>query len=498
MSRNEQRNEQWVAMRNDPATLVVAGTLMQATTPGHLEVTDAVVEVDRTGVITAVHDRASTEGAAAAQRCIKSAAQLVELDSNTVLMPGLVDMHVHAPQWPQLGTGLDLPLERWLLDYTFPLEARYSNSDFATAVWDDLVPSLVAMGTTTAVYFSSIHNEATTALAQACVRHGQRALVGRVAMDHPSGTPDWYRDATASAGVTASAASIEEIAAVESARAAKADESSNSVNTAVSATPLVAPIVTPRFTPACSDALLEGLGELAEATRTRIQTHCAESDWHSSYAQDRFGTSDAAALERFGLMQSRTVLAHSDHLTSDDMCLVAAHQAGVAHCPMSNSYFANAVFAVRRALAAGVGVGLGSDIAGGARPGLLGVCQDAVTVSRMLEDGVDASRTLGERGVAKSRINTVTAFWLATAGGAAVLDLPVGLIEPGRCFDAIAVRTDRPGGAIRLWEGIDDEARCFEKLVRLATTDDISNVWVNGIAIKPQQPTSISSPRTGA
>ncbi|MCE2511155.1 MAG: amidohydrolase family protein [Acidimicrobiia bacterium] len=441
-------------------TLAVAGTLMQTPSPDRLTVIDAVVEVESAGTITAVHDRSTAEGAAAGRLALDSATERVELAPGTFLMPGLVDLHIHAPQWPQLGTGLDLPLERWLFDYTFPLEARYADTAFAATVWDDLVPSLLAMGTTTAVYFSSNHLEATTALAQACARHGQRALVGRVAMDHPEGTPDWYRDATAAAGVAASAASIEAIDTVGS--------------------PLVDPIITPRFTPACTDALLEGLSELAEASGVRIQTHCAESDWHCGYAADRFGTTDTVALDRFGLMRPRTVLAHSDHLTAGDMGLVSGHRAGVAHCPLSNAYFANAVFAVRRALAAGVGVGLGSDIAGGARPGLLGVCQDAVTVSRMLEDGVNPALEAAERGVPESRIDTVTAFWLATASGAAVLDLPVGLIEPGRRFDAIAVRSDRPGGAIRLWEGIDDEACSFEKVVRLATADDISHVWVDG------------------
>ena len=440
-------------------TLAVAGTLMQTPAPDRLTVTDAVVEV-QAGAIAAVHDRSTSEGAAAGRRALDSAAERVDLAPGTLLLPGLVDLHVHAPQWPQLGTGLDLPLERWLFDYTFPLEARFADVEFATAVWDDLVPSLLALGTTTAVYFSSNHLEATTALARACARHGQRALVGRVAMDHPSGTPEWYRDATAASGVDASAASIEAVAAIGS--------------------PRVEPIITPRFTPACTDALLEGLGELAEATGVRVQTHCAESDWHCGYALDRFGTTDPAALDRFGLLRPRTVLAHSDHLTAQEMAMVSGRRAGVAHCPLSNAYFANAVFGVRRALAAGLGVGLGSDIAGGARPGLLGVCQDAVTVSRMLEDGVDPALEAETRGVPESRIDTVTAFWLATAGGAAVLDLPVGLIEPGRRFDAIAVRTDRPGGAIRVWDGLDDEARSFEKVVRLAGADDISHVWVDG------------------
>ena len=446
-------------------TLAVAGTLMQTPAPDRLTVMDAVVEVDDAGRVAAVHDESTSEGAASGRAALDSADERVDLAEGTFLIPGLVDLHIHAPQWPQLGTGLDLPLERWLFDYTFPLEARYADAGFATTVWDDLVPSLLAMGTTTAVYFSSNHLEATTALARACARRGQRALVGRVAMDHPVGTPEWYRDATASAGVEASAASIEAVTAVGS--------------------PRVEPIITPRFTPACTDALLEGLGELAAATGVRVQTHCAESDWHCDYALDRFGVSDSTALNRFGLVRPRTVLAHSDHLTPEEAVLVAGRGAGVAHCPLSNAYFANAVFGVRQALAAGVGVGLGSDIAGGARPGLLGVCQDAVTVSRMLEDGVDPALGATDRGVPESRIDTMTAFWLATAGGAAVVDLPVGLIEPGRCFDAMAVRTDRPGGAIRLWDGIDDEARAFEKVVRLATADDISHVWVDGSSVKP-------------
>ena len=456
-------------------TLAVAGTLMQTPAPDRLAVINAVVEVDNAGAIVAVHDRSTSEGATSGRAALDSAAERVNLAESTVLMPGLVDLHIHAPQWPQLGTGLDLPLERWLFDYTFPLEARYADTAFAATVWNDLVPSLLAMGTTTAVYFSSNHLEATTALAQACARHGQRALVGRVAMDHPAGTPEWYRDASASAGVEASAASIEAVTAVGSTR--------------------VEPIITPRFTPACTDALLEGLGELAAASGVRVQTHCAESDWHCEYALDRFGVSDSTALNRFGLVRPRTVLAHSDHMTADEIVLVAGRGAGLAHCPLSNAYFANAVFGVRQALGAGVGVGLGSDIAGGARPGLLGVCQDAVTVSRMLEDGVDPALGAAERGVAESRIDTVTAFWLATAGGATVLDLPVGLIEPGRRFDAIAVRTDRPGGAIRLWDGLDDDARAFEKVVRLATADDISHVWVDGSSVKPEPDPRPDRPR---
>ena len=124
-------------------------------------------------------------------------------------------------------------------------------------------------------------------------------------------------------------------------------------------------------------------------------------------------------------------------------------------CPLSNSYFANAVFPLRRAQEAGVHVGLGSDVSGGPLPGLLPQCQHAVTVSRMLEDGVDANRSSGERGVASSRVDIVAAFHAATLGGANMLGVAAGLIEPGRSFDAIVVNADSGDSGLHYYDGID-------------------------------------------
>ena len=120
-------------------TTTVSATVMQAPEPDRLEVLDdAVIVIDDDGVISAVHTADSTE----ADDAIGSATEHVALDDGEVLLPGLVDLHIHAPQWPQLGTGLDLPLERWLFEYTFPLEARYADVDFARTVWADLVATL--------------------------------------------------------------------------------------------------------------------------------------------------------------------------------------------------------------------------------------------------------------------------------------------------------------------------------------------------------------------
>ncbi len=244
------------------------------------------------------------------------------------------------------------------------------------------------------------------------------------------------------------------------------------------------PILTPRFVPACTDGLLAGLGELAESTGVRVQTHCSESDWEHGYALDRFGVSDTEALDRFGLLRPHTVLAHCDHVSQSDLELMKARGAGVAHCPLSNAYFGNSVFPARRAMQAGVAVGLGTDIAGGFLPGMLAQCAKAVTVSRMLEDGVDASLAAERRGVPDSRIDSVAAFWMATSGGAGLLGHPTGLIQPGRLFDAVVVDTNVPGTALRRWPDLDDDERTFEKIVRLATAPDITHVWVGGRLVK--------------
>ncbi len=433
----------------------VRASVFQTPTPDHLEsMADVVISVDDAGVISSIAPADQWQSPVDHH-----------LDPSHRLLPGLVDLHIHAPQWPQLGTGLDLPLERWLFDHTFPLESRFADLAFAEMVWADLVPALLRHGTTTAVYYGSIHLAATTALARACLRFGQRAFVGRVAMDHLDGTPGWYRDPSASAAIEASARSIAEIRALGS--------------------ELVQPIVTPRFIPACSDATLAGLGALADTTGTLVQTHCSESDWEHQYVIDRFGFSDTMALDRFGLMRPNSVLAHGGLLGDSDFERIVERQAGIAHCPLSNAYFGDAVFPLRRALDAGVNVGLGTDIAGGPEPSLMRTAAQAVTSSRMLESGVDPRRVRDDRGVADQRIDVVNAFWLATRGGAEVLGLPVGLLEVGRPFDAIAVDVGGVGG--RLWDDVDDDARLFEKLIRSTSADRISHTWVAG-ALVSQRP----------
>lgn len=432
-------------------TLHIRASVFQTPNRHEFEYLDDVVIAVDAGEISSITPAAHFEGRID-----------VTLEANTVLIPGLIDLHIHAPQWPQLGTGYDVPLDEWLFEYTFPIEAKCADTAYAQEVWGDMVPALLANGTTTAVYYGSVHVAATTALAETCIRHGQRAWVGRTAMDHPEGTPDYYRDESAEVGLAASRESIDAITALDDPHS------------------LVAPIITPRFIPACTDELLEGLAKLAAETGYLIQTHCSENDWEHGYVLDRHGVSDTTSLDRIGLLRESTVLAHGCLLGDDDLALIAERGAGVAHCPLSNVYFGDAVFPTRRALDAGVRVGLGTDIAGGPSASLIAQAARAVDVSRHLENGVDQRLPASERGVDNSRIDATTAFYLATLGGAEVLDAPLGLLAPGRQFDAVAVSM----AGIDTLPGHDTTSRRFEKLVRLGGRRDIGAVWVAGRQVR--------------
>jgi len=186
---------------------------------------------------------------------------------------------------------------------------------------------------------------------------------------------------------------------------------------------------------------------------------------------DRCGLTDAHALDRFGLIRDHTVLAHATHLTNGDRALLARRGAGVAHCPLSNAYFANRPFRARAALDAGVRVGLGTDVAGGPSPSLLAQCSHAVVASRQLVDAGDTG----------AHVDLATAFWMATAGGAELIGANVGLLAPGRSFDAISVRVPEVGQVVD--DGLGDLFE--ERVVRLAGPDDITRVWVAGVDVTP-------------
>lgn len=386
-----------------------------------------------------------------------------ELAEGQYFLPGFIDLHIHAPQWAQAGTAMDIPLHDWLDTYTFPLESKFSNLNFARTVYQDLVTTLLANGTTTALYFATVHKEASYLLAQICAEKGQRGLVGKVVMDDKQENPAYYRDESTEAALADTESFIQLV-----------QELNETTKQGVY------PVVTPRFIPSCTDEALAGLGELAKKYGTHIQSHCSESDWEHNYVLDRMHKSDTFALHEMGLLQDKAVMAHAVFLSDADADLFAETGTAIAHCPISNVCFSNGVLPAARFTRKGIDIGLGTDISGGFSPSLFDNIRQAVISSRMLEEGVDPSLPAAERGLPQSRISANEAFYYATAGGGQSLSLPIGRLEENYIWDVQVIDVSAPNAKLPLFDENISMEDLLHKILFLSRPDNIREVWVQG------------------
>ena len=440
----------------------VAGTALHAPVCGEIEfLPNALILINQSGYIQSI--LTSTDSHYHRLKAdLKVDGKLVELSDTEYLLPGLIDLHIHAPQWPQMGKALHLPLYDWLHTCTFPLEAKYEDVTFAEAIYRSLVSTLLANGTTTAVYFGTIHLEATKRLADTCIELGQRALVGRVSMDNEDQCPDYYRDLSSTKSIEDTREFIEYLRGT-----------SNGNN-------IVLPAITPRFIPSCSDEALTGHGELAEEFDCHIQTHCSEDDWSHNYGISRYGKTDTQSLLEFGLLTDKTILAHSNFIDSRDMSTIRRAHSAIAHCPLSNFLFSNAVLPVKHLLDRGVKIGLGTDVSGGAHASIYDSCVQSIVASRALQEGVHANLPSTERGLADASINFKEAFWLATTGGGEALGFEVGSFSQGYCFDAMVIDTAVSDSNLVVWQDMDSLEDILQKIIYNARRPNIRTVWVQG------------------
>lgn len=435
---------------------VIQGDYYTAVDQEHVELhTQALICVDQHGVIDRIVEPGDSDYAGIVQQAQREGI-LIKTADGQVILPGFVDLHVHAPQWPNAGLALDLPLEDWLQHYTFPLEAKYRDPAFAEQIYPTLVKELLSNGTTTVLFFGTIHNQANLILARECMRQGLRSLIGRVAMDNPDQTPTYYRDASSKAAIN------------------DTEEFIHRLTDLGAGNPLApVPVITPRFVPSCTDETLEGLGQLAQKYDLPIQSHLSESVWEHNYAIERFGKHDAEVLDGFGLLTDKSVMAHATQLTATDRQLVKERATALTHCPISNVYFGNGIMAVKTLLHDHIKVGMGTDISGGYSPSVYDNLRQAVMSSQVRQDGVGPE----EQGVADSRISMKTAFYLATVGGGKSLHLPIGAIEPGYQADLQIVQE-------RFQQLTDNADNRLERLLYQVHRDDVCHVLVNGKLVK--------------
>lgn len=335
--------------------------------------------------------------------------------ADRLLIPAFCDLHVHAPQYRNLGLALDEELLPWLEKYTFPEEAHFADNAYAARIYRRFVHELWMQGTMRSSVFATIHPEATDMLMSLFREAGMGAFVGLVAMDRncppalrntPDGILRFYSDA--------------------------AGGDLGSLNPSLTASDKVRHILTPRFIPACSPDMLRQLGAVAAQTGLPLQSHLSENrseiDWVRQLEQHSSCYADAYL--RYGLLGSTpTLMAHCCYSAGEELRLLKEHNVTVVHCPTSNSNLASGIAPVRTFLDNGVAVALGTDISAGHNLSMLRVMQYAMQVSKLhyaRSEGKVPYLTLSE------------VFFLATKGGGSFFG-KVGSFEPGYEFDALVV-----------------------------------------------------------
>lgn len=321
---------------------------------------------------------------------------------NSLITPGFVDTHLHAPQLEMIGSYGGHLLE-WLNRYTFPTEAKFQDPAHARQVAPRFFDQLLRNGTVTGLIFSTTHYEATRIFFEEGERRGFRGIIGKALMDR-----------------NAPAALLEE--------PDDAYRNSRALIDEWHGRGLMRYAITPRFAPTSTPRLLEVAGRLKrEVPDAYVHTHVSENPAEVAWVAELFPESPhyVGVYDRYGLLGDRSILAHGVHLTDAELERLAATQTRISHCPNSNLFLGSGLFPMKNVMQHGVMVGLGSDIGAGTTPSMFNAMADAYKIQQVL-------------GVSLSPFHL---WYLATLGGARVLSLDgrTGSLEAGKDADFLVL-----------------------------------------------------------
>lgn len=370
--------------------------------------------------------------------------EVVDL-SGGVLLPGLVDTHVHFPQVRVIG-GLGKPLLDWLDGRALPEEARMADVGYAGVIAADFVDGLARAGTTTALVFGAHFAPAVDVLFERAASVGLRVAAGLVVGDR---------------NLRPELETSPERAHADGLALAQRWHGKERLRYAV----------TPRFSLSTTPGMLESCAALLDDVEGALFTsHVNENPAEVAAVAQLFPECAhyVDTYHRYKLLGRRSVLAHSVHPTDAELDVLASTGAGVAHCPSSNSALGSGLFPLRRHVERGVRVALGTDVGAG-------------TGFSLLREGLQAYFMQALQGVA---LTSAHLLWLATRAGAEALDLPdVGDLSVGRQFDAVWVRPAADSTLDRVLGHADDADDALAKVFALAGPADIRSSWVAGTPV---------------
>lgn len=395
-------------------SFILRGTICYSTSPTELVVRENAYAVCANGVSQGVFAEIPAEFA-----------HLPVLDyGDRLIVPGLVDLHIHAPQYTFRGTGMDLELMDWLQQQAFPEEARFESREYAEKAYTIFARQLKNSATTRAVVFGTRHGASTEILMEKLEETGLVTFVGKVNMDQNAPKPLVEESAEASEADT--------LAWLE--RLTDRFERTK-------------PILTPRFIPSCSRTLLEKLARIRQEKKLPVQSHLSENPGEITFVKELFPeeATYGHCYARYGLLGEDTVMAHCVYSSAEEMALLKQQGTFIAHCPASNTNLSSGIAPVRRYLENDLRVGLGSDVAGGHTESMFRAMTDAIQVSKLYWRLVDVSC---------KPLCFAESFYLATLGGGRFFG-KVGSFAPGYEFDALVLEE----GAMPHWSELNPKQR---------------------------------------
>ncbi len=327
--------------------------------------------------------------------------------TDKLIIPGMNDLHCHAPQFRNVGLAMDKELLPWLNDYTFPEESKYEDVNYGEKMYSRFVKEICKNGTTRVAVFSTIHKESTMKLMDLFIECGLGAYVGKVNMDRNS------------------CDSLCE----------KTDDSINDtleiINKYQNKSSLVKPIITPRFVPTCSENLLKSLGKLALEFNLPVQSHLSENigeiNWvRELHPNSKFYGDVYNKCNLFG--DTPTLMAHCIHLTNDEIELMKNKNVYAVHCPTSNANLASGIMPIRKLINNNVKLGFGSDISGG----------HSFSIFKTMVYAIEFSKLIWAQNKEYDFLSLSEAFYIATKGGGSFFG-NVGSFEKDYEFDALVI-----------------------------------------------------------
>ena len=349
-----------------------------------------------------------------------------------IVMPGLVNTHTHLPMTLFRGLADDLPLMTWLNEHIFPAEASHITPD--SVHWGTLLAcaEMLLSGTTCCCggYF---HEDA---VARAVGETGMRAVLAQGVIDFPApGVPDPSQN----------------IAHAEGYARHWLDRH-----------PLITPSIFCHAPYTCSDDTLKAAKAAAKRLGILFQVHAAETCFERDQSIEEKGLSPVAHLDRLGLLDPQTLLAHCVWVDDADIKILADRGCAVTHCPESNMKLASGIAPIAGLIARGVCVGLGTD-----------GCASNNDLSLFGEMGTAAKLHKVATGD-PTALSAATVLRMATIDGARSIGLDdrIGSLETGKQADIIVLDTRAP----HLTPLYHPESH----IVYAAGGSDISHVMVDG------------------